>query len=71
LNVAEYDQTVHDLLQTNIRLSENFPPDDTAYGFDSSRRRSTSPTRAWAGVPAQQFADSTGPIPGPADELTN
>ena len=35
LNVAEYDQTVHDLLQTDIRLSENFPPDDTAYGFDN------------------------------------
>ncbi len=35
LNIAEYDHTVHDLLGTSLRLSENFPPDDTAYGFDN------------------------------------
>src|SRR5687768_5156083 len=35
LNRAEYDNTVRDLLETEQRLSENFPPDDTAYGFDN------------------------------------
>jgi hypothetical protein len=35
LNIAEYDNTVHDLLGTELKLSENFPPDDTAYGFDN------------------------------------
>jgi hypothetical protein len=35
LNRAEYDNTVRDLLQTELRLSENFPPDDTAFGFDN------------------------------------
>jgi hypothetical protein len=35
LNRAEYDNTVRDLLDTQQRLSENFPPDDTAYGFDN------------------------------------
>ncbi|HKY34464.1 MAG TPA: DUF1592 domain-containing protein [Polyangiaceae bacterium] len=35
LNIAEYDNTVRDLLQTKLRLSENFPPDDSAYGFDN------------------------------------
>jgi hypothetical protein len=35
LNRAEYDNTVRDLLKTEQRLSENFPPDDTAYGFDN------------------------------------
>ena len=35
LNIAEYDNTVHDLLGTALRLSENFPPDDTAFGFDN------------------------------------
>lgn len=35
LNIAEYNNTVHDLLGTDQRLSENFPPDDTAYGFDN------------------------------------
>ncbi len=35
LNIAEYDNTVHDLLGTELTLSENFPPDDTAYGFDN------------------------------------
>ena len=35
LNIAEYDNTAHDLLGTSLRLSENFPPDDTAYGFDN------------------------------------
>ena len=35
LNIAEYNNTVHDLLATDLKLSENFPPDDTAYGFDN------------------------------------
>lgn len=35
LNVTEYNNTVRDLLGTDQRLSENFPPDDTAYGFDN------------------------------------
>lgn len=35
LNIAEYNNTVHDLLATELKLSENFPPDDTAYGFDN------------------------------------
>jgi hypothetical protein len=35
LNVAEYNNTVRDLLLTEQRLSENFPPDDTAFGFDN------------------------------------
>ncbi len=35
LNIAEYDNTVHDLLGSSLRLSENFPPDDTAFGFDN------------------------------------
>ena len=35
LNRAEYDNTVRDLLETQQHLSENFPPDDTAYGFDN------------------------------------
>lgn len=35
LNPAEYNNTVRDLLGTNQRLSENFPPDYTAHGFDN------------------------------------
>jgi hypothetical protein len=35
LNITEYDHTVHDLLGSDLTLSENFPPDDTAYGFDN------------------------------------
>jgi hypothetical protein len=35
LNIAEYNNTVRDLLTTEQKLSENFPPDDTAYGFDN------------------------------------
>lgn len=35
LNRVEYDNTVRDLLGTDLRLSENFPPDDTAHGFDN------------------------------------
>src|SRR5689334_13675261 len=35
LNHAEYDNTVRDLLGTQLKLSENFPLDDTAYGFDN------------------------------------
>lgn len=35
LNTGEYNNTVRDLLGTTQRLSENMPPDDTAYGFDN------------------------------------
>jgi len=35
LNRAEYDNTVRDLLGTNLRLAEDFPPDDTGHGFDN------------------------------------
>lgn len=35
LNFSEYNNTVHDLLKTNIRLPDSFPPDDSAYGFDN------------------------------------
>jgi hypothetical protein len=35
LNFSEYNNTVHDLLKTNIRLPDSFPPDDAAYGFDN------------------------------------
>ena len=35
LNISEYNHTVRDLLHTDVRLSDNFPPDDTAYGFDN------------------------------------
>lgn len=47
LNVSEHDQTVRDLLQTDIRLSENFPSDDTAYGFDNFAA-ALNVTDAWA-----------------------
>jgi len=35
LNFTEYNNTVRDLLKTNIRLPDSFPPDDSAYGFDN------------------------------------
>jgi hypothetical protein len=35
LNFSEYNNTVRDLLKTNIRLPDVFPPDDSAYGFDN------------------------------------
>lgn len=35
LNVGEYNNTVRDLVGSDVRLSDNFPPDDTAYGFDN------------------------------------
>ena len=35
LNVTEYDNTVHDLFATDIKLPSAFPPDDSAYGFDN------------------------------------
>src|SRR5260221_10475326 len=35
LNFSEYNNTVHDLLKTSIRLPDSFPPDDSAYGFDN------------------------------------
>jgi hypothetical protein len=35
LNVAEYNNTIRDLLGTNQRLAESFPPDFTAFGFDN------------------------------------
>ncbi len=35
LNVTEYNNTVRDLLGTVINPSQNFPPDDSGYGFDN------------------------------------
>src|SRR4051812_7095332 len=35
LNFSEYNNTVRDLLNTNIRLPDTFPPDDSAFGFDN------------------------------------
>ncbi len=35
LNRAEYNNTVRDLLQTNLRPAEDFPLDDHGYGFDN------------------------------------
>ena len=35
LNRVEYDNTVRDLLGVDLHLSENFPQDDSGYGFDN------------------------------------
>jgi hypothetical protein len=35
LNIAEYNNTVHDLLGTNLEPANDFPADDRAYGFDT------------------------------------
>jgi hypothetical protein len=35
LNFSEYNNTVRDLLHTQIALPDTFPPDDSAYGFDN------------------------------------
>ncbi len=35
LNRAEYDNTVRDLLAVDIRPTENFPSDESAFGFDN------------------------------------
>jgi Protein of unknown function (DUF1592)/Protein of unknown function (DUF1588)/Protein of unknown function (DUF1587)/Protein of unknown function (DUF1595)/Protein of unknown function (DUF1585) len=35
LNVTEYNNTVHDLFNSDIKLPSAFPPDDSAYGFDN------------------------------------
>jgi hypothetical protein len=35
LNRTEYDNTVRDLLGVDLHLSENFPQDDSGYGFDN------------------------------------
>ncbi len=36
LNRAEYDNTVHELLGTELRLAEAFPSDDHGFGFDNN-----------------------------------
>ena len=36
LNRAEYNNTVHDLLGVNIRPADDFPQDDSGYGFDNN-----------------------------------
>ena len=36
LNRAEYNYTVHDLLGVDFRPADNFPQDDTGYGFDNN-----------------------------------
>jgi hypothetical protein len=35
LNRAEYKNTIHDLLGVDYDTEEEFPPDDTGYGFDT------------------------------------
>lgn len=35
LNRTEYDNTIRDLLSLDIRASEDFPVDDSGYGFDN------------------------------------
>ena len=35
LNRQEYNNTVRDLLHVNFKPGEDFPPDDTGYGFDT------------------------------------
>jgi hypothetical protein len=35
LNRQEYNNTVRDLLHVNFKPGEEFPPDDTGYGFDT------------------------------------
>ncbi|MEZ5404223.1 MAG: DUF1592 domain-containing protein [Bryobacteraceae bacterium] len=35
LNRAEYDNTIRDLLGLDLRLAEEFPQDDSGYGFDN------------------------------------
>jgi hypothetical protein len=35
LNITEYNNTVHDLLGTQLKLPESFPPDLTAHSFDN------------------------------------
>jgi mono/diheme cytochrome c family protein len=36
LNRAEYDNSVRDLLGVDLRLAQDFPQDDTGYGFDNN-----------------------------------
>jgi hypothetical protein len=36
LNRTEYDNSVRDLLGVDLRLAEDFPQDDTGYGFDTN-----------------------------------
>ncbi len=36
LNRTEYDNSVRDLLGVDLRLAEDFPQDDTGYGFDNN-----------------------------------
>ncbi len=35
LNRVEYRNTIHDLMNIDFRTDEEFPPDDTGYGFDN------------------------------------
>jgi hypothetical protein len=35
LNRVEYRNTIHDLMGVDYRTDEEFPPDDTGYGFDN------------------------------------
>src|SRR5690348_721327 len=45
LNRAEYNNTVRDLLGVNFRPADDFPPDDSGYGFDNiGAALSMSPT---------------------------
>ena len=35
LNRTEYNNTVRDLLGVNLRPADDFPQDDSGYGFDN------------------------------------
>src|ERR1700731_873658 len=35
LNRYEYNNTIHDLLAINLRPADDFPADDSGYGFDN------------------------------------
>ena len=36
LNKTEYNNTVRDLMMVNFKPADDFPPDDTGYGFDNN-----------------------------------
>ena len=51
LNRAEYNNTIRDLLGVNIRPADDFPQDDSGYGFDNiGDVLSLSLPRRWSGM---------------------
>ena len=57
LNRAEYNNTVRDLLGVDSSPADDFPQDDTGYGFDNDRRR------------ALGLAGADGEVPGGGREV--